>query len=96
MQGIPQKETLQMLSMLAEAAKTNDFANDSLRKSKKLWKQLIVEANAQLGLVQLPAKVFESYRELIRQTVHREMQEKEFGGALPKKAIKYKRISAKN
>jgi hypothetical protein len=45
-EGISQKETLQMLRMLAEAAKNNDWSNDSLRKAKKLWKQLVIEANA--------------------------------------------------
>jgi len=55
--------------MLAKHSKTNtDLDNVSLKKAKRLYKELLMEANAQLGLVQLPEDIFGKYKELIRIT----------------------------
>lgn len=63
--GINQSETKILLQALADANKSTD--NITLKRAEKLYKELLMEANAQLGLLQLPEAIFGKYTNLIKQ-----------------------------
>ena len=64
LRGINQTETKILLKSLGSQQQDN-ITN---MKAEKLYTELLVEANAQLGLLALPESVFGHYRELIRTT----------------------------
>lgn len=53
-------------------------------KAQKLYQKLMVEANAQLGLFQLPEEIFGRYKDLIRITQYEEMKRIDFDGKDPR------------
>jgi hypothetical protein len=59
-----------------------------LKKAEKLYKELLMEANAQLGLVQLPENLFGRYKSLIKQVQYAEMQKIDFAGKDPRVELK--------
>ena len=61
-------------------------------KAGKLYTELLVEANAQLGLLALPESVFGNYRELIRTTQYEAMKKYDFDGKDPRVALKQEKI----
>ena len=56
----------------------------------------MVEANAQLGLFQLPEEIFGRFKELIRITQYEEMKRVDCGGEEPRLAFKREKISHEN
>ena len=64
------------------------------KEELKLYQELLVEANAQLQLVQLPEEVFGKYEGLIRQTQYKALKENIYDGEDPRKAIKRLEIQA--
>ena len=93
-QGISQEETKLLLKKLATESDQED--NVTLKKAERLYKELLIEANAQLGLVQLPEDIFGKYRELIRVTQFEAMRKIDFDGKDPRVELKRMRIQAKN
>ena len=89
LRGINQTETKILLKSLASQQQDN-ITN---MKAEKLYTELLVEANAQLGLLALPESVFGHYRELIRTTQYEAMKEFEFDGKDPRVALKQAKIS---
>ena len=67
-----------------------------VKKAEKIYKELLVEANAQLGLLQLPEAVFGKYEHLIRATQYNEMKKVDFGGKDPRVEIKRLKILHEN
>lgn len=63
--GVNQSETKILLLALANSNENSD--NITLKRAEKLYKELLIEANAQLGLLQLPEALFGKYKSLIKQ-----------------------------
>ena len=61
-------------------------------KALLLYKQLMIEANAQLGLFVLPEETFAKYESLMRVTLYEQMRKDYFGGEDPRKAIRRSEI----
>ena len=92
--GINQSETRILLQALADANKSTD--NITLKRAEKLYKELLMEANAQLGLLQLPEAIFGKYTNLIKQIQFQEMRDKVFDGKDPRVELKRLQIQSEN
>lgn len=92
--GIDQTETWEALkSLTLESNKDNKDVNIPA-STLNLYQQLLVEANAQLGLYQLPEEDFGKHEPLIRLTQYETMKKYIFDGEDPKKSLKRLEIQA--
>lgn len=82
--------------MLAKSNKDDPLDNITLKRAEKLYKELLVEANAQLGLMQLPEDIFGRYKQLIRITQYEEMKRVDFDGKDPRVELKREKIALEN
>lgn len=63
-------------------------------KALQLYKQLMIEANTQLGLFVLPEETFSKYETLMRVTLYEQMKKDLFAGEDPRAAIRRSEIQA--
>lgn len=57
-------------------------------RALQLFRQLMIEANTQLGLFVLPEETFAKYENLIKVTLYEQMKKETFAGEDPRKALK--------
>ena len=100
--GIDQRETRRMLKSLDNHVKVNMKAGREdktpLQDKSKIdahLRELFVEANAQLGLMKLPERVFGRYKPLMKAAIFENLKKK-YGGADPRIEHRKAEISNKN
>lgn len=86
-QGINQEPTIVMLKQLFEKEVETP-------ENLALFRELMIEANTQLGFFSLPEDIYGKYKEIIRVTAYSGM--KEIMGEDPRKAYKRNKILADN
>ena len=62
------------------------------RQAFELQRELIMEANAQLGLLKFPESSYGEYKELIKATIYKMFKEDVYGGQEPRLAQKIEKI----